>query len=264
MPTILPGPPRVNAPYDTAEKVLQLARAKINDMIASAAGDVLQDSQPFTQVFFNNAYRKMQERLADLNYSRCTKEIVIPNLPVGGSQDPASKYWISWTQVYDGANFWPAPVLPQDLIIPVKLWERVSGNPSGFVEMELWIDGMPTGPKQWRNRIWDWREDSIFMPGAQFETDLRVRYQAYMPDIVNSGPYSWTLQPVPFMRCLEPLACYIAFEVCNARGDLDAASFMAQAEAGVDKMMNRDIKQKQRVNLRRLPRGGSGYNRGDW
>lgn len=265
MPTIIPVPPSNLGYQDTVETVLVATRAMINDAIASTAGDVLKDDQPFTQTYFQLAYRRFQEKLADKGYSRNKRRSVLHQMPVLGSIDPGSEYWVSWTQCFDGANFWASPTLPTDLIVPIKLAERVSGTNAGFAPMTLWIDGLPSQVKQWRNRVWEWRSDTVFMPGSQMAMDIEIWYLAYMPDIVSVGTTAWTSQPIPFQRALDPLASLMAYEVCNARGDADANIFETRADAGINRMFNRDVKQKQRTNIRRIGRSQrSGRNNDDW
>lgn len=252
MPVITPETP--TAPYDTCDAILNVARTRLNDAIASIGGDVLQDSQPFTQSIFNTAYQKMQEFLDNLGYATNTSEVILYGLPVVANLDPAGSYWLSWTQVFDGVNYYNSNVLPQTLLSPLKLWERIAGQQTEFCPMELWLDGLPDRPKRFRNHIWEWRGDVLYMPGSQYSMDLRIRFKAFKPDIVTVGAILWYQQPVPFIRCRDALSNYVCYEVASARGDLDAQSFQAAAEAAAQRMMNRDISRNQRKNIRRRPR----------
>lgn len=235
--------------------MLNAARVRLNDAILSIGGDVLTNAQPFTQQIANNAWRRLQNYLANLGYSRLRSEVAIA-LPAVTSVDPASAQYINWTQCYDGSNFQGAPVLPQDLIVPARLWERVTGMNAPWTPMEAALDGLPARPKAARNFVWEWRGDAIFLPGSLLAMDLRIRYQAYLPDFITAGNVNWFNQLVPIMYALDPLANYICAETASARGDLDAQSFVTLAEAGAAMIYNRDVQLKQRVNVRRLPRSG--------
>ena len=257
-------PPITSAPYPNMSDVLNLARVRVNDAIQSIDGDVLTDNQPFTQVMANAAWQRLQEFCANLGFARLTQEVILTGVPPVESTDPASQTWMNWSQYFDGQNYFNAPVLPQDLILPLKVWERWSGQNAVFTQMEMWIDGMPNWTKQNRNVIWEWREDAIYMPGSLMTMDWRLRYAAYLPDFIDVGETPWYDSPVPIMRSKDALAWYICSEVANPRGDLDGSVFDTKAEAAAKRIFNREVSQRQRVNVRRMPRSaGSRCGRGN-
>lgn len=246
-----------------------MARVRLNDAIQSIGGDVLTDTQPFSQVIVNGAFRRMQEFLANLGFSRLNREVIISNCPVVAVTDPAVQTYIDWSNYFDGSSYYQTPVLPADFISPLKMWERQTGVNQIFPvhpNMENMLDGLPGGPKVGRNRFWQWREDKIWMPGAQFSMDLRILYAAYLADFMDTGVdpniIRWYQQPVPITRCLSPFASYIAYEMSSARGDEDAATLKAEAEAETRLIFNRDVRAKQRVNVRRRAANGHRYGSG--
>lgn len=245
MPSI-PGP--AQPPYDTADYVLNLARTRMNDAIQTLAGDVMSDTQPYMLTAFNGAWRRLQEALADQGAAALTKEAIIPSIPVVGSIDPASQAYLSWSNYFDGLNLWPGPLLPQNLILPLRLWERISGTTQQFIEMSPVNDGLPSDPKTLRLQYWEWRGDAIWMIGALQINDIRLRYAAYLPDLETLGTTR-----VPIMRCGNALAWLVCSEVANARGDIDGSSFDAKAENAIEKMLNREARMKQRGRHRRQP-----------
>jgi hypothetical protein len=124
------------------------------------------------------------------------------------------------------------------------------------------LDGLPSCTKSTYNRMWEWRQDAIFIPGSTQVMDLRLRYAAFLPDIITSGEVQWYNQPIPIMRCLDPLADYLCYEIAGARGDQNAEAFKSKAEEETKQVFNRDVQAKQRVNVRRQPR--SGRSHGGW
>ncbi|MGH9343303.1 MAG: hypothetical protein ACRD3Y_03105 [Bryobacteraceae bacterium] len=255
-------PPVQSAPYDTVSTVLDAARVRLNDAIASLGGDVLTNTQPFTQTIVLLAWRRLQEFLADLGIVRLTREAILTALPPVASLDPAIQAFLNWTNYFDGVNYWKVPLLPQDLLLPLRLWERLSGQNASFAPMDNWLDGLPAWSKTASNRIWEWREDSIYLPGASQTTDLRLRYAAYLPDFVTTPETEWYEQPVPIARVLDPLAYFICSEAANARGDVDGAVFDQKAEAAARRVFNREVRMKQRVNIRRIPRSAGSRRNG--
>jgi len=267
----MPFVPNPDAPFDLAYTILAAARTRLNDTLPTlfpVSGKLLDNSQTSTNQLFNNAYRKLQEFLANLGYTKLIGNVVITGLPPVASTDPGTDVWIDWFNYFDGSNLWQLPVLPQDLIIPKRVWERQSGMNAMFCEMGMYLDGLPTWNKQARNLVWEWRGDAIHMPGSQATMDLRIRYARYLPDIVDTGSVPWFQQPVPIMRCMDSLSYFLCSEVLEARGDDRENPFMDKAVAAAKLIMNRDISTMQRVNVRRRPRSGRGegsqYGGGLW
>lgn len=250
------------AAYDTVNTILNAARVRLNDTIESLSpntGKILDNSSAFTQELFNLAYRRFQEQLGTLGAVRLVQEKIVTGLPIVASSDPASQVFVSWLGCSDGVNTFPTPSLPANLMFPLKCWERWTAQNAYFSDppMENVMDGLPTWQKQPCNRMWEWREDSIWMPGSTMSMDLRIRFAAYLPDIDDVGSEPWFTQPVPIARCVDPLAWYLAAEVFTARQQFDLmAAAVSKAEYATNQVMNRDIRMKQRVNVVRKPLSG--------
>lgn len=251
-------PQILTAPYDNLESILNLARVRVNDAIASLSGEILTDTQPFTLEMVNAAWRTLQEFLANLGYTRSKKEIVLAAIPSVTSSDPGSQVSLNWSSYYNGSGYDippTAPVLPQDLILPLRLWERQTSLTGTFVPMTQALDGLPDYPKLPWNHFWEWREDAIYMPGATIAVDIRLRYAAYLPDFIASATTPFASQVVPIMRCKNAFAYYIAAEVTGPRADPDAPTFTAAAEQAARLIFNREVAQKQRTTATRRPYG---------
>jgi hypothetical protein len=328
------------APFDTVETVLNTARVRLNDAIASLSGDVLTDTQPFTQVMANAAWRRLQEYLADKGYTTCRGDTVVTGIPKAASTDPSVECWLGWGGFFDGVNLNGSPVLPQNVTSPLKCYERLNGSNAPFAEppMECMADGIRQGygPQQLFNLQWEWRNNRIYIPGSLQVEDFRIVFVNYFPDfltlanvaitaataqnptlltaagsglidgeqvtitgftgnwtalngtftvtVIDQDTFSipvnalaatgalgapvfatqtWTARPVPIMRCLDSFADYIAAEMANARGDVDSSTFTESGMANANLIMNRDVRMKQRINVRRMSRSGrlegSGY-----
>jgi len=98
------------------------------------------------------------------------------------------------------------------MIVPLRLWERQNGTTEDFVQMDPVNDGLPSSSQTSRLRLWDWRGDSIYMPGAIQVNDLRLRYAAYLADLVNGA------SPVMLLRSKNALAYFTAAQFAAARG----------------------------------------------
>ena len=258
-----PAPPS----RDIVNDALNTARVRLNDAISSiypTGGKLIENTQAFSQQAVNSGWRRLQAFLANLGYSRLTREAVITGLPIVGSHDPTTLAWINWFNYSDGVNLFATPILPPDLIVPQRLYERVSTQNAYFVPMELMIDGIPSFPKQAVNRWWEWRDDTIFFPGALLSMDLKIRYSAFLPDFVDVGYVRWYEQWIPMMRCLDAFASFICLEIAEGRDDLDAQRFADKAESAAKQIINRDVSMKQRTNIRRIPRSGRSHGGWGW
>lgn len=255
-------------PFDLVNDVLNSARVRLNDALASlspTSGRLLDNTQAFSQQGVNNAWRRLQEALYDLGYTDFKKTTELLSVPVVGSSDPASTVWVDWFNYFDGVNLWPAPVLPEDFMHPLFLWERPSGFNANYVPMELANDGLPTWAKQLRNGIWEYSGNRVVMPGSQQVMDIRLRYASYLADFedgVNQQgvPIRWFEQRIPMMRALNAFSWYLCHEIASGRDDLDASRFAELADEAMRKMMNRDIAMKQRTNNRRQSRSGRNFS----
>ena len=131
-------------------------------------------------------------------------------------------------------------LLPQDLICPLHVQERLGGSVNLFNEMEPMDNGLPKVPKTSYLRFWEWRSagsgngNAIFMPGATVPRDIFVRYAAYLSDAVDNSPTistPWYGQPIPMLRVSDILGYYVAAEFAFSRGSEQArAALIARGE----------------------------------
>ena len=233
----------------------------MNDAIQQLSGDILKDSQPFTQQMANSAWLRLQQYLANLGFTRLIDEVIISAVPVCASSDPASQCWIDWTGFYDGTQLWVNYAFPEKCSFPLKVWDRVSGFNSGWGEpLHVLMDGLPATFKYPRNGIAEWRNDKLYIPGTTVPVDLRIRYAQFFPFFETQGDTQWYQQPVPIVGCLDALADYICVEACDGRDDVDSSTFKGRAEAEAKLIFNRDVRLKNRSNVRRRPHTGPRNN----
>lgn len=266
-------PPLATAPYSSVNDVMNTARVRMNDAIQQLGGDILTNNQPFTQTMVNSAWHRLQHFLANLGYTRLINEVVINSLPICPSIDPAVTCWIDWTGFFDGTQLWNKYALPQKCSFVLKLWDRVSGINAGWgAPLENVMDGLPARYKYSRNAIFTVYDDKVFFPGTATPVDLRVRYAQFFPSFVTQGETNWYDMQVPIVGCLDSLADYICVEASDGRDDVDSQTFKTRAEAEAKLIFNRDVRLKNRSNVRRQPRSGPrrglglgyGNNLGNW
>jgi len=241
-------PPATTAPYDTTEYVLNLARARAGDAGLTIAGNLLADNQPYTLVYLNSAIRTVQDMLMDNGVENYPQETVLFAMPATATLDPALYSYISYAEAFDGVNPHTSPLLPQDLLIPLRMYERLNGSLGQMVEMFPSNDGLPSRPKTAWNRQWEWRDDQINLVGATQVNDMRLRYDRYIPDISSlSQP-----QPIPIgVRCADALAWFVVAEFASPRGSVMVQDFWNRGAAAIQRIILRTTRKTQRNNNRR-------------
>lgn len=252
-----------NVPYDIINTAITAAKTRLGDSVdtlAAVGGKLLDNTQPFTQQICNSAFRKMQQYLMELGYTGMKQETLIPNLPACTTTDTSAQVALGYTGYFDGTVLQTAPVLPQNLVRPLDMWERIfvaGTNISAFLEMDVIQNGLPGVPKSLWNRQWEWRDDTIYMPGTTDATDLRIRFFGFFSDFVDvsgsPGPNQlantpWFGQPIPVMQCIDSLADYICREINISRDRQDAAVlFEESARANAQLILNRDSAQPKAI-----------------
>jgi hypothetical protein len=79
--------------------------------------------------------------------------------------------------------------LPQDMIAPDttpgSISERITGLGATMTDLGgPETQGLPIAPLSAWNKIWEWRQDALYFPGATNNLDIRVRYFAYEADFL--------------------------------------------------------------------------------
>jgi hypothetical protein len=221
--------------------------------MVSLGGEVLTNTQPFTQVMANAGWRRFQSLLASLGVHRLIGEVVVTGVPIVGASisptapDPGAQIQLNWTGCTDGYTTLTSPVIPQNVIKPLYLWERPTGSNAAFTDMDECLNGLPSVSKLPWNQNWEWRSDSIYMPGATQQTDIRIRAAVYLGDFVTSGMTSWYSQPIPIMRAMSPLAWLIAYELSLSRGGAAAATFDVNANKEIMEFFALDAQEPKAV-----------------
>jgi hypothetical protein len=231
------------APYDIVMAVVNAANTRLNgrvETLQAIGGQIVGNTNSFSQQVVNDGWRKLQGKLADLRYSGLQTEQVFGGVPPAGTTDPMAQAYMDFTTYFDGSGYHTGPVLPQNLIQPYELTERQSGTTALFTEMDRLLWTIPRVPKANWNRQWLWRNNTLFLPGALVATDISMLYAQLLPDFFD-GTVPWFQQPVSILNCVDAFADYVCREIAVARGDMTAAvAFQQSAEDNTQLIMNFD------------------------
>jgi hypothetical protein len=215
-------------------------------------------------LLLNSAYRYVQDKIANQGYETPIAEAVLKNLTAvpAAVRDPATRVYVGYDVYFDGnANNTPAvngtPVLPADLLIPLVVKERVSGQAANFRDMGMANDGLSLRMQLPYLGEWDWRNDRLYLVGATQTLDLWLRYQSFFADVA---------QPTDQIRIFHggnAVAYTLANRFTNPRGGDVGGHFMAERDEEIRQIVMRSAHKNVRKNIRRQPYGGghaSGWN----
>jgi hypothetical protein len=232
--------------YQSAEDALNLARSLVNDAYI-AGGYILTDAAIATFPQLNQAYVWLQDELINNGIETFVREAVLTPLGADTSTDPNTLVSLTDNGYFDGVTQNAAPQLPVDLLVPLRLWERQTGTTQNFVEMRPSNDGIPNSTPQGRFRLWEWRTDGIYMRGCNQTNDLKIRYDARLPELKVGT------DPILIRGSYHILANLLAAQYANSRGSALAANFSAAADSMIVQMCIRSSRKNQRGMHRKRP-----------
>ncbi|MBZ5644130.1 MAG: hypothetical protein LAO19_15315 [Acidobacteriia bacterium] len=222
--------------YNTAGQITALVRSLLND----AAGNLFTDAVLLPYV--NSGYRKAQRALANIQSGSFLTDNVLLTVPAVTAVDASAQVSITDATA-------PPNQLPPDLLVPVKLWERVNGSSDDFIEMTDLTDhdGLPSEPQSQMLRYWEWRADGLYFLGATQDTQIRLRYQKSYPDLTDAT------SPVLIRNAQEALAYAAAAMAGAARGAPQAERWDAAAADALEDLIVRAAQREQQTGRRRRP-----------
>jgi hypothetical protein len=187
--------------YNTAGQITSLVRSLLND----AAGNLFTDTVLLP--YANSAYRKVQRALANVNSGTFLNGDVLLVVTAVAATDASLQ-----VSVTDATA--PPNQLPTDLLVPVKLWERLNESTDDFMEMTdlTGQGGLPSQPQGECLEFWEWRTDGLYFLGATNDTQIRLPYQKAFPDLTDST------SPVLIRNAQEAIAYFTAAMASAARG----------------------------------------------
>src|ERR1017187_10011758 len=176
-------PPSLIAPYDTWGTILNAADARLGKKMPSlyrTSGGLMSLPQEMSRQLANNGWRRLQDGMVDCGSKRFQSEVFLYGIPaVSGSTNNSLVCQLSWGGFTDPyGNVKTAWALPSDLMYPLWMSESLEGSgnwPSpNKPNMNPRPDGIPRLPKQPYNRVWQWKQDAIFFPGATQSVDFWI------------------------------------------------------------------------------------------
>lgn len=250
-------PVLASSAYNTAGTVLNRIRVILNDSEV-AGGDVLTDSAPFTFELLNGAFERVQMELAKVGVEVCTKETWIIGLPVMAINDPEGRLIIDDTGTYitypnGTGNVNPTvagPFLPDDLVVPLKCWERQNGTTGNAVPMNQPNSGLNSVSQGQYLAEWEWENDGLRFRGATQSQDLKLKYEKHLPRLAAAN------DPVPIRGVTNAAAYFGATLFCASRGGSVTEEHKTSAMEEIFLLQTLSARRRQRKQVRRRAYSG--------
>ncbi len=219
----MPIPVPTVGSYPTIEDVFQAARIHISDVrdgATSMVGESRVATDPWTPSiqYLNLALQALQRDCQDKGMP-ATREVsfIINGLaPVNstlgvGAANPAIQVSLGFEGFNDGLVLHNPPVLPADLLVPIKVGQRITGSGTLFSPVPLANDDLPSINQGVYLGFWCWRTDHIWFNGSQNTMDIQLLYEGGLPKYaITLNPDFWPTTLVPILDSADVLAWKVA------------------------------------------------------
>ena len=240
------------SPLPTINAVMNVARSRVGDMLDSVDGTLLTNDAAFSQTYLSAAWAWYQERCANAGIELQIRETTLTGFPARATDDVTLQCFITWNGCGDGVSEYDGPALPQDLVNPLSVWRRQSGQATNLLQLMTQAkDGLP---RYLDTNVYDWRENGFYFYGTYYPQDFLFRYSTYWADLDLTQPQS----QIPMRGCEDCLGARVAFEYASSRGSAQASVMENWANTAFDQSAVRTSRRRQRGTFRRKRYGSSG------
>lgn len=204
--------------------------------------------------YVNSAYRGLQRALKATGSAEFKVDEAFLTIPALSSSETSTNVNIAYSGMTIESDASPPPTfvtapvggLPQDLLVPLILWERQNGSTDIFIPM---VDltstgGLPSRAQGMRLGVWEWIGDAISVLGAQQANDIRIRYQRGLPAVSDGASQLLVLDSEDYH------AFTVAAMVTKSRGGQQTQEWDAAAEDSKEKLIAAYTRQQQGVSRR--------------
>jgi hypothetical protein len=243
--------------YNTAEDLLVRVRTILNDSEV-IGGDIITDQAPFSFDLLNAAFERVQLELAKVGVEVATAEAWLIGLPIMPTIDSEGRMIVDDT----GCNiFYPngvgnvfslTPLLPADLILPLRLWERPTNTANYAEPMRQPNAGLSNMQQSQYLCDWEWKADGLRFRGATQSLDVKILYEKHLPRLAAPS------DPAPIRGVVNAAAYFAATIFAESRGGAIAVQAKATAMEEIFLLQQISARRRQRKQVRRGPYSGRG------
>jgi len=210
---------------------------------------------------FNSAVREVSRKLRLVNAPMLIGDNwIISNIPpLNGPHgfqvaDPSVQVQIGFNGYFDGTDWHPSYVLPANCFQVIRCWERETSSNDTFCDLGEPSNGLAGVYQTNGFGRWEWRQDSVILPGSLDYRDLRLRWLMLLSAqmVANADPATTY---VPIMDAEEAIAAVIVrnYNFRQSSPMLPASTERANDE--ISDLLNEQIRRKQGTNYQTLAYG---------
>lgn len=222
-------------------------------------GDIITDSAPFTFDLLNAGFERVQLELAKYGVEVSTTDVWMIGLPTVPTVDPEARMIIDDSGcniIYPngvGNTLASTPRLPDDLILPLRIWERQNGTTNALgLPMNQPNGGLTSCSQGTYLNEWEWKNDGIRFRGATQSQDIKVLYEKHLQKLVAPT------DPVPIRGVVNAAAYFSSKIFADSRGAAIAPEAKASAMEEIFLLQQISVRRRQRKQVRRGPYSGRG------
>lgn len=176
--------------FPNLQGMMDLFRSMVNDDGSGTDGPqggiIATNAAPFTLPFLNASIRWLYRKLRNIgDPALIIDNYLVLGLPALTGPNPAVQVSLGFLGYFDGFSEHSQWTLPAGAMGVDRVWERVSGTGLNFYPMTAKPDGLPPQQQVSTNRIYEWRGNALWMPGALEQVDLRLRSKVALPPILG-------------------------------------------------------------------------------
>jgi hypothetical protein len=213
--------------------------------------------------FFGSALRTMCRKLRTTTGPMLIKDnVLIIGVPPMDSAlqglaapDPGVQVALTYSGYFNGVSYNSNFVLPIDCLMVDVVSERVNGSNDAFRRLGQPSQGLPSGYQNVYNRIWEWRQDGVWLPGSIETMDLKLRYQQQLPALWTSA-VNVADTYIPINDCVDTLAGFMIQLIAVRQGAAMLPATLQWAADQVNDFTNEQIKRDQGMPYQVVSFGG--------
>lgn len=243
-------------PYSSGAQIMAL----IQDLCNDAQGQLY--TPTFCIQAINSAARWVGRELRNRGKMTLVEDEYLVTIPAVLASDPTQQVNLTFTGINGNVTAANTPTLPNDLIEPLKLWERPTSQKMDLLPMRNCTGqgGLPKRFQTFRLKEWEWRTDQICFIGSLEPADVIIRYSS-VPlqfSLTNDDPplVSGTLGDID---AIDAMSYYAASQLIPKHGGPQlGAQYRAEADRLLEQLATDVTRMQQFSPVRMRPYGGRG------
>jgi hypothetical protein len=241
--------------FPNLQGMMDLFRSSINDdgggQDGPQGGIIATNDAPFTLPFLNEAIGWVYRKLRNIgDPALILDNYLVLGLPALTGPNPAVQVSLGFLGYFDGFAMHSQWTLPSGAMGIDRVWCRVSGTGLNFYPMHARPDGLPPVMQVSTQRIYEYRQNALWMPGALEQTDLRIRCKITLPPILGPN-IDFATTYVPVIDSFDAIVDRMLVRYARRFSPDQVAVADASSKESIFELQQETVRQAQRGETRR-------------